>query len=73
MRPKDDADDYAGLPAADVLPAAVVLRAGPTFTVLQGGDGTIAIRCHLCTSVSHNFDDVSKLYCGRCHRFHLGV
>lgn len=72
----NDADDYAGLPArtstAKLLELATVLRAGSTYTVLATSTGP-AIRCHTCTSVSWNANDVERLYCGRCHRFHSGV
>jgi hypothetical protein len=29
-----------------------------------------AITCHQCGRTSYNFNDVARLYCGVCHRFH---
>jgi len=51
---------------------AVVLRAGPTFTVVNSESGP-SIKCHRCGLVSSNWNDIDKLYCGNCHRFHKEV
>jgi hypothetical protein len=70
----DDADDYAGLPAASQFSGASVTRAGATYTVIRiDHSGALAIHCKFCGRVSHNVNDVVNLYCGFCHRFHEGV
>jgi hypothetical protein len=40
-----------------------------TYEIIEV-DGHEAIKCLLCGAVSHNANDVAKLYCGNCHRFH---
>jgi protein-arginine kinase activator protein McsA len=38
-----------------------------TYRITEDGK---AIICLLCGRTSYNFEDVRRLYCGNCHRFH---
>lgn len=38
-----------------------------TYTIQKDRAG---ITCHVCGMTSWNKNDVEKLYCGNCHRFH---
>lgn len=47
-----------------------VIREGITFDILRVGRDTVAIQCRVCLNISYNPNDVSREYCGSCHRFH---
>lgn len=41
----------------------------PSFELVEDGR---AIKCLVCNMTSHNENDVTNRFCGRCNRFHEG-
>lgn len=41
-----------------------------TYLLVQGGTAILCLRCGL---VSHHPKDISELYCGHCHQYHVEI
>jgi hypothetical protein len=51
--------------AVDAIKAARAKNS--TYCIVLDGE---AILCKLCKRISYNRNDVERLYCGACHKFH---
>ena len=74
MSQSNDAEDYAGLPAADPgevkLPSYTVLEQGSRYELVRN-DLTQAqgLHCLQCGNISYNANDIRFRFCGFCHEF----
>ncbi len=42
-----------------------------TYSLVDNGGCSVAIKCLKCGFTSHNNHDIDNLYCGKCKQFHL--